>query len=423
MTARPTLRTLVRLAAGVSAAIALVAGAWARPWAARADGRVVAIGDVHGSDDGFVAILRTAGLIDQDRHWSGGTATLVQTGDVTDRGAGVKRVLDLVRTLAQEAPKAGGRVVPVLGNHEVMNLLGELRDVTPAICASFAAANAEATREKAWADYLALVARRARLRRGESPLALTRTREGFLQAFQPGCIEYRLAFSPQGDYGRYLRELPIAAKVQGTVFMHAGASPLAAHATLDQLNTQARDELKRFDRFLERLVRANLAEPWFRLEDIVAVAAAEVRWTTARIADGKARGEAPDLSDVDISLVREAAEILGIDRWSLLAGDGPLWYRGYATADEATLEAPFTALLKFWDAERLVVGHTPAPPFQVRARLQGRVFVIDTGMLVPVYKGTGSALDIDAGRVTALYADGTRTPLVPLPVVPPPAMP
>jgi len=423
MTARPTLRTLVRLAAGVSAAIALVAGAWARPWAARADGRVVAIGDVHGSDDGFVAILRAAGLIGQDGHWSGGTATLVQTGDVTDRGAGVKRVLDLVRTLAKEAPKAGGRVVPVLGNHEVMNLLGELRDVTPAICASFAAANAEATREKAWADYLALVARRARLRRGESPLPLTRTREGFLQAFQPGCIEYRLAFSPQGDYGRYLRELPIAAKVQGTVFMHAGASPLAAHATLDQMNTQARDELKRFDRFLERLVRANLAEPWFRLEDIVAVAAAEVRWTTARIADGTARGEAPDLSDVDIPLVREAAEILGIDRWSLLAGDGPLWYRGYATADEATLEAPFTALLKFWDAERLVVGHTPAPPFQVRARLQGRVFVIDTGMLVPVYKGTGSALDIDAGRITALYADGTRTPLVPLPVVPPPAMP
>ena len=422
MTAAGRTRRAGRFAARLSAigglAIALLSGAPARPAAARADGRVVAIGDVHGSDDGFLAMLQAAGLVDQAGHWSGGTATLVQTGDVTDRGAGVKRVLDLVRALVEEAPKAGGRVVPVLGNHEVMNLLGELRDVTPAICASFASASAEAIGEKAWADYLALVARRARQRRGENPPALNRTRESFLQSYQRGCIEYRLAFSAQGEYGKWLRDRPIAVNVQGTVFMHAGASPLADPVTLEQMNSQARDEVRRFDRFLERLVRADLAEPWFRLEDVVAVAAAEVRWTSARIADGKARGEAPDLGDIDIALVRDAAEFLGIDQWSLLASDGPLWYRGYATAEEATLDAPFTALLKFWNAERLVVGHTPAPPFRIRARLQGRLFLIDTGMLTPVYKGTGSALEFDTGRVTALYADGTRLPLVPMPAAP-----
>lgn len=418
MTARQFRRTLAWLAAGIGAGLVLVAALRAQPASARGNPRVVAIGDVHGSDDGLLAILRAAELVDQAGHWSGGTATLVQTGDITDRGAGVKRALDLVRALAAEAPKAGGRVVPVLGNHEVMNLIGELRDVTPAICASFASANAEARGEEAWTDYLALVARRARERRGETPPALNRTRESFLQSYQRGCIEYRLAFAAQGEYGKWLRQLPIAAQVQGTVFMHAGASPLAAPLTLDQMNAQARDEVRRFDRFLERLVRAKLAEPWFRLEDVVAVAAAEVRWTTARIADAKARGEAPDMSGIDVPLVREAAEILGLDRWSLLAGDGPLWYRGYASADEATLEAPFTALLKFWNAERLVVGHTPAPPFQVRARLQGRVFVIDTGMLTSVYKGIGSALDIQSGRVTAIYADGTRTPLMPVPAAP-----
>lgn len=417
MTSRDCIRTLGGLAVGLGAALALVSGARAQP-SAPSGTRVVAIGDVHGSDDGFLAILRAAGLIDEAGHWSGGMATLVQTGDVTDRGAGVKRVLDLVRALVEEAPKAGGRVVPVLGNHEVMNLLGELRDVTPAICASFASANADATIEEAWADYLALVARRARQRRGENPPALNRTRESFLQSYQRGCIEYRLAFAAQGEYGKWLRDLPIAVNVQGTVFMHAGASPLAEHVTLEQMNSQARDEVRRFDRFLERLVRADLAEPWFRLEDVVAVAAAEVRWTTARIADGKARGDAPDLTDVDISLVRDASDFLGIDRWSLLAGDGPLWYRGYATAAEATLEAPFTALLKFWNAERLVVGHTPAPPFRVRARLNERVFLIDTGMLTTVYKGTGSALELEPGRITALYADGTRTPLVPVPAAP-----
>ena len=411
-------RVAARLSAVVGVALVLFSGAPARPAAARAAGRVVAIGDVHGSDDGFLAMLQAAGLVDQAGHWSGGTATLVQTGDVTDRGAGVKHVLDLVRALVDEASKSGGRVVPVLGNHEVMNLLGEIRDVTPAICASFAGPDREATREEAWRTYEDLVARRARRRAGEQPPGLSRTLEGFRQAYQPGCVEYRLAMGAQGDYGKWLRQLPIVAQVQGTVFMHAGASPLAEPVSLDQLNTRARDEVRRFDRVLERLVRADLAAPWFRLEDVLAVAAAEVRWVNARLEAAKERGDTPDLSDVDVALVREAAEVLRIDTWSLLAGDGPLWYRGYAHADEATLDAPFAALLKFWNAERLVVGHTPAPPFRIRARLQGRLFLIDTGMLTPVYNGTGSALELDAGRVTALYADGTRTPLVPVPAAP-----
>ena len=50
-------------------------------------GRVVAIGDIHGSIDGLNAILRTAGLAD-GRVWTGGNVTLVQT-DFTDRGTNV----------------------------------------------------------------------------------------------------------------------------------------------------------------------------------------------------------------------------------------------------------------------------------------------------------------------------------------------
>ncbi len=383
--------------------------------ASAASARVVAIGDVHGSDDGFLSVLRAAGLVDAAGHWTGGTTTLVQTGDITDRGPGVKRAFDLVRALAGEAAAAGGRVVAVLGNHEVMNLLGELRDVTPAICASFGGADAEATREAAWRTYTGLVARRAKMRPGETPPGLARDLSAFQQAYQPGCVEYRLALGPRGNYGRWLREQPIAVRVHGTVFMHAGASPLAERVSLEQLNTRARDELRRFDRFLERLVRANLAAPWFRLEDVLAVAAAEVRWGNALVAAAKERGGPPDFGGVDVTLTTEAAAILGIDTWSVLAGEGPLWYRGYASADEATLDAPFSALLAHWGAERLVVGHTPSAPFRIRTRLGGRLFVIDTGMLVAVYNGVGSALELAGGRATAIYADGTRTVLTPTP--------
>ena len=403
----------VRLAFGLVVGMALIATPDAHPAASAAEGRVVAIGDVHGSDEGLVAILRSARLIDQQNHWTGGTATLVQTGDVTDRGAAVKRVFDLLRALEKEAPKSGGRVVPVMGNHEAMNLLGELRDVTPAICASFAGPDGEAVREKAWRSYEALVSRRAVTRRGENPPGLTRTREGFLGAYHLGCVEYRLALGPQGEYGRWLRQLPIAAMVQGTVFMHAGLSPLGTRASLDELNTRARDEIRRFDRFLERLVRANLAAPWFRLEDTLAIAAAEVRWTNALVVAAKERGEPLDLGDVDVALVREAVEVLGIGEWSLLDGDGPLWYRGYALADEAALDGPFTRLLAHWSAEHLVLGHTVNRDFRIQTRLGERLFLIDTGMLAPVYKGRASALELDEGRVTALYDDGTRTMLVP----------
>ncbi len=403
----------VRLAVGLVAAVALLATPVARPAASVAEGRVVAIGDVHGSAEGLVAILRAARLIDEEHHWIGGTATLVQTGDVTDRGAAVKRVFDLLRALEKEAPKSGGRVVPVLGNHEAMNLLGELRDVTPAICASFAGPDVETVRENAWRSYEALVSRRAKTRRGENPPGLTRTREGFLAAYHPGCVEYRLALGPRGEYGRWLRQLPIAAMVQGTVFMHAGLSPLGARASLDELNTRAREEVRRFDRFLDRLVRANLAAPWFRLEDALAIAAAEVRWTNALIAAAKERGETPDLGDVDVALVREAADVLGIGEWSLLDGDGPLWYRGYALDGEAALDGPFTGLLAHWSAERLVLGHTVNRDFRIQARLGGRLFLIDTGMLAPVYKGHASALELDGGRAVALYDDGTRTTLAP----------
>ena len=41
--------------------------------------RIVAIGDIHGALEPFVGILRAAGLIDAQRQWIGGTATLVQT--------------------------------------------------------------------------------------------------------------------------------------------------------------------------------------------------------------------------------------------------------------------------------------------------------------------------------------------------------
>src|SRR5437868_5960583 len=59
-------------------------------------GRIVAVGDIHGATDSFAAILQAAGLVSADWTWSGGTTTLVQTGDYLDRGGAVRQALDLL---------------------------------------------------------------------------------------------------------------------------------------------------------------------------------------------------------------------------------------------------------------------------------------------------------------------------------------
>ena len=75
--------------------------------AAEGTGRVVAVGDIHGDFDAFVSILREAGLVDPAHRWIGGAATLVQTGDFTDRGPDVRAVMDLLMTLEAQAESAG----------------------------------------------------------------------------------------------------------------------------------------------------------------------------------------------------------------------------------------------------------------------------------------------------------------------------
>src|SRR4029077_1298402 len=136
--------------------LASAALAWAGPANAPANPpeSVVAIGDVHNAFDDFVAILRRTGLINEQNHWAGGKTTFVQVGDLLDRGPKPREVMDLMMALEKEAAQAGGRVVSLLGNHEVMNIMGDLRYVIPMNYASFADGNSETRRKAAYDEYV-----------------------------------------------------------------------------------------------------------------------------------------------------------------------------------------------------------------------------------------------------------------------------
>jgi len=86
--------------------------------------RRIIVGDIHGELAGLLEILRHAGLIDSRADWKGGSATLIQTGDVIDRGPYSIESLDLLRKLQRQAPETGGQVVRICGNHELMLLEG-----------------------------------------------------------------------------------------------------------------------------------------------------------------------------------------------------------------------------------------------------------------------------------------------------------
>lgn len=392
----------MRRAALILTLVLVAAPGWP---AAQAPARIVAIGDIHGSIDGLTTILKTAGLIDDSRKWIGGRTHLLQTGDYTDRGEGTRAVLDLLMALEPQAKDAGGRALALLGNHEVMNLIGDTRDVTREIFATFADGNSEQRREKAWEDYTRLAA--AKKDKGEPvPSVYTQTREAWLTTHPLGYAEYKEAMSPKGKYGEWLRGKPVVTVVDGTIFMHAGINPADAPARLDDLNTQARDEVKRLDQFLDRLISQKLATREFTLQEVLQVASSEIGLANARIAAAKADGKEPDRGKLNIPLLMDAQEIMKLDSWLAVKADGALWYRGLSTERDDPNGGPFAALLQKYDATRFVTGHTPQQSRSITVRYGGRAVLIDTGMLTSVYKGRPSALAIDGNTLTAIYTDG-----------------
>jgi hypothetical protein len=151
--------------------------------------RLVAIGDLHGDLAATRAALRAAGAIDDGDRWIGGELVVVQTGDVLDRGDDEQAILDLIARLETEARAAGGGLVMLLGNHELMNAAGDFRYVTPAGMTDFDDVPATAP----------------------VPSQVPAPQRGRLAALGPG-----------GAYARRLAQHAVIAIVGDTVFSHAG---------------------------------------------------------------------------------------------------------------------------------------------------------------------------------------------------------
>jgi hypothetical protein len=359
-----------------------------------APSRIVAIGDIHGAGAQFAEVLTAAGLADAEGRWTGANATFVQTGDYFDRGADVRRILDLLMRLDDQARRAGGRADVLMGNHEAMNILHDFDDVSPAVFASFADAKSEERRRKAFDEYMNIV------KRAPASTFAPQTRDEWMTAHPAGYLEYVDALAPRGTYGRWMRARKVVVQIDGTIFMHAGISP-ESRLGVEDVNREVARTLRDWDAAVDMMVGARLIRPFFTLKETIAAAAAELQ----RIATAIKANEPLD-ERVTREYVDRLQAVTQIGTSPVLAADGPMWYRGLSEAATTLTDDQVAVLLQRLNATRFVIGHTPQLPGRVTPRFGNRVFAIDTGMLTTFFKGgRPSALELQGPQVTAIYAN------------------
>ncbi|MCW3120021.1 MAG: metallophosphoesterase [Chitinophagaceae bacterium] len=93
---------------------------------------ILFLSDIEGEFELLRQMLIANKIMDESYNWIFGTGELVICGDLFDRGFAVTQQLWLLYKLESAAGAKGGSVHVLLGNHEIMNLSGDLRYVQPA---------------------------------------------------------------------------------------------------------------------------------------------------------------------------------------------------------------------------------------------------------------------------------------------------
>lgn len=347
--------------------------------------RVVAISDIHGAYEAMVRTLRSARVIDNDLAWSGGDTHLVVVGDLLDRGPNSRQAMDLLMRLENEAMAADGRVHVLLGNHEAMNLTGDLRYVSVGEYAAFAAEESAGEREQRFQAYQEL--------RANNDVPIEEQRLKFDERFPPGFFAHRKAFASDGKYGSWLLSKPIMIVINDTAYVHGGVSPMIGEIGLQGVNERLHGELVSYVTQVEKLIDAELLLPTDSFYDHPKLLKAVTTMLTT-----------------DVDLAAAVTDVITLNESDVHAPNSPLWYRGNVACNEVIEADKLDASLHAVGAERVVIGHTPTDGRRILERLDGRVIEVDTGMLNNYYAGEGNALVIAGEQLTVINESGETWP-------------
>lgn len=372
--------------------------------------RIVAVSDIHGAYTAFERVLERAGVIDSSLAWSGDETNLVIVGDILDRGPDSRRAMDLLMRLEREAPADGGRVLIVLGNHELMNMTGDLRYVSAEEYAAFADEESAGVRKTAFARFVAEEAGRAPASAdgaavSTEPVSETDSGPGaarerdlraeFDMRYPPGFFGHRAAFAADGEYGAWLETHPLLVVIDGWAFVHGGLAAQAEKLGPDGINGELADEFRDYVDAMGLLIDAGVLGYTDDFYDQPAI--------LERFGQRVAAGEAawPEGAEAAAETVRSLNAAL------VFAGDSPVWYRGNVACSMLTERDRLVGALDSVGARNLVVGHTPTPDAHVLSRMDETLLRIDTGMLHEYYGGRASALVIEGDDLAVVYEDQT----------------
>ena len=308
--------------------------------------RIVAIGDIHGDYDNYMAVLKNAGVVNRRGRWAAGKTHVVQVGDIPDRGPDTLKIIEHLQKLEKQAKKAGGRLHLLIGNHEHMNITGDLRYVHPGEYEAFETRNSKQLRNNYYAYVVKTIEqqRKALVASDGDASHLPVTDDDFKRDWYNehplGFVEHRLAWQQGGELFEWIAAHNTVIRINDVLFLHGGLSAKLLPLSITDINERVRAELNR---------EAFEGEP------------------------------------------------LGT------ADNGPLWYRGLARGDEATERAALDSVLNHFDAEMIVLGHTPDLN-AITPRFGGQVVIIDTG-ISDYYGGHLASLLIEDGTATAIHGD------------------
>lgn len=158
--------------------------------------KIFVVSDIEGEFEGFRNLLLINKVIDKKYNWTYGKGHLVICGDLFDRGLSVTETIWLIYKLEELAKKAGGYVHTILGNHDIMNLSGDLRYVQPK----------------------------------------------YLESTKLMGVDYMSLFNSSSEIGRWLRTKNTIEKIGDNLCMHAGVSPVINELgySIEQINTLCR---------------------------------------------------------------------------------------------------------------------------------------------------------------------------------------
>ncbi len=188
--------------------------------------KLVAISDIEGNFHALIASLKGNRVIDEQLNWSFGKGHLVLGGDFFDRGTNVTACLWLIYELEAQAKQAGGMVHFIIGNHEEMNMRGDLRYVR---------------------NKYKIVAKKMNM-------------------------PYKSLYGESTELGRWLRSKNVIEKIGSTLFVHGGISPRISdnNLQLSKINEIARTNYGK-DKWrvkqkggLPQLIFGNDGPMWYR---------------------------------------------------------------------------------------------------------------------------------------------------------------